>query len=440
MADQAEALPPGMATVPAALTPARLRECQHCGQLQVLPPMPPASRAVCLRCDAVLRHTHHDPIGVPLALNITALVLFFIATSSVLLTVSRAGQTHLADLFTGPVGLEQSGWWELSAVVVFTTFAAPLAKVLAMIAVLVGVQLREPPGELRGLFAWVERLRPWSMIEVYLLAVFVAFVRLGALAHIELGPALYALAALMLTMVAADATLDSEAVWEALDRRHSQTVRPVRQGWQPGMQRRLGCDTCRFVTRTIPGEHCPRCGFRLHIRKPNSIARTWALGLAALLLYIPANVYPVLTFTKFGSGQPNTILGGVRELLEAGMWPLAALVFFASVVVPGIKVAGLTLLLLMTQSGSRRRLRDRTRLYRIIDHIGRWSMIDIFIGSILVALLQFGAIVTVVPGPGAIAFAAVVILTMLAANTFDPRLMWDSAGARARNFITDFDA
>jgi paraquat-inducible protein A len=442
MAVQAQAPPQdaGAATVPAALTPARLRECQHCGQLQVLPPMPPAARAVCRRCDAVLRHTHHDPIGVPLALNMTALILFLVATSNVLLTVSRAGQTHLADLFTGPVGLEQTGWWELSAVVVFTTFAAPLAKVLAMIAVLLGVRLRYPPGELRNLFAWVEHLRSWSMIEVYLLAVFVAYVRLGALAHIELGPALYALAGLMLTMVAADATLDSEAVWEALDRRHTQFTPPVRFGWQPGAPRRLGCDTCRFVTRTVPGERCPRCGFTLRARKPNSVARTWALGIAALILYIPANAFPVLTFTQLGAGRPSTILGGVRDLLEAGMWPLAALVFFASVVVPGLKVIGLTVMLLMTRAGSRRRLRDRTRLYRFIDHIGRWSMIDIFMGSILVALLQFGAIVTVVPGPGALAFAGVVILTMLAAQTFDPRLMWDSAGAQARDFAADFTA
>jgi paraquat-inducible protein A len=442
MAVQAQALPQRASamTAPAVLTPARLRECQHCAQLQVLPPMPPATRAVCLRCETVLRHTHHDPIGIPLALNVTALVLFLIATTNVLLTVSRGGQTHLADLFTGPVGLEQSGWWELSAVVVFTTFAAPLAKVLAMIAVLLGVQLRRPPHVLRRLFAWVQHLRPWSMIEVYLLAVFVAYVRLGALAHIELGPALYALAALILTMVAADAMLDAEAVWEALDLRHSRTVRPVRYGWQSGTPRRLGCDTCHFVTRTVPGERCPRCGFALRARKPNSIARTWALGFAALILYIPANAYPVLTFTEFGSGQPSTILGGVRDLLEAGMWPLAALVFFASVVVPGLKVAGLTLLLLTTRAGSRRRLRDRTRLYRFIDQIGRWSMIDIFMGSILVALLQFGSIVSVVPGPGALAFAAVVILTMLAAQTFDPRLMWDAAGVQARGSQVDFEA
>jgi len=433
MAVLTQPLPQGAnaATEQAVLSPARLRECQHCGQLQVLPPMPPAARAVCLRCGAVLRHTHHDPIGVPLALNLTALVLFVIATSSVLLTVTRAGQTRVADLFTGPIGLEQTGWWELSAVVLFTTLAAPLAKVIAMIAVLRGVQLRHPPRRLRSLFAWVEHFRPWSMIEVYLLAVFVAYVRIGEYSRIELGPAVYALAALIPTMVAAEATLDAEAVWEALDRRHVQTAWPVRHGWLPGTPRRLGCDTCHFVTRTVPGEQCPRCGFRLRVRKPNSVARTWALGIAAVILYIPANTYPVLTATQLGDSQPSTILAGVRELLEEGMWPLAALVFFASVVVPGLKVLGLALLLLTTRAGSRWRLRERTRLYRFIENIGRWSMIDIFMGSILVALLQFGKIVTVVPGPGALAFAAVVILTMLAAQAFDPRLMWDAARARA---------
>jgi paraquat-inducible protein A len=166
----------------------------------------------------------------------------------------------------------------------------------------------------------------------------------------------------------------------------------------------------------------------LHLRKPNSVARTWALVLAAVVLYVPANYYPVLTVVQLGAGQPSTILGGIRELISARMYPLAALVFFASILVPALKLVGLTFMLIMTQTGSMAWLRDRTRLYRIVAFIGRWSMIDIFMESLLGALVVFGSVITIQPGIGAIAFCGVVILTMFAAETFDPRLMWDAAG------------
>ena len=408
-----------------AVTPARLCECHDCTQLQVVPRLPPGARAVCLRCDAVLRHAHGDPLGLPLALNVAALIMFFIAGASTLMVVSRMGQSRVADLFSGPIGLENSGMWELSAVILFTTFAAPLGKLLATTTVLLGAHLDDPPPWLRGWFFWANRLRPWSMIEVYLLGVFVAFTRLGTEVNIELGPALYALAALMVVMIAADYCLDREAVWDALGGRRP--LAPEHMSARRPDARRMGCPVCRFVTRTVPGMRCPRCGFPLHARRPNAIVRTWAFGIAALILYVPANTYPVLTLTTLGASTPSTIIGGVRELLDAGMWPLAALVFFASIVVPVIKVVGLAFLLISTQTGSRRWLRDRTRLYRVIDGIGRWSMIDIFVGSLLVAVLQFGELASVLPGPGAIAFASVVVLTMLAAQSFDPRLMWDAA-------------
>ena len=260
-----------------------------------------------------------------------------------------------------------------------------------------------------------------------MLGVFVAYVRLGSMVHIEIGPALYALAGLMLIMVAADAMLDPEAVWEVIGR-HLTTAARADRGRREAALHRLGCDTCAFVVRALPGALCPRCGFALNARKANSVARTWALGITALILYIPANLYPVLTVIQLGSGTPSTILGGVRELLEVGEWPLAALVFFASIVVPVLKIIGLTILLTAIHMRARTWRRDRTRLYRIVDRIGRWSMIDIFMLSILVALLQFGAVVSVHPGLGAVAFVSVVILTMLAARTFDPRLIWDAAG------------
>ncbi|MGC1890870.1 MAG: paraquat-inducible protein A, partial [Stellaceae bacterium] len=162
----------------------------------------------------------------------------------------------------------------------------------------------------------------------------------------------------------------------------------------------------------------------------NSVARTWALVIAAAVLYIPANYYPVLSVVQLGAGQPSTILGGVEELLTARQYPLAALVFFARIAVPMLKLIGLSFMLVTIQIGRLGWLRDRIRLYHIVRFICRWSMIDIFMESLLGALVAFGSVITIEPGAGALAFCAVVILTMFAAETFDPRLMWDAAAER----------
>jgi paraquat-inducible protein A len=172
---------------------------------------------------------------------------------------------------------------------------------------------------------------------------------------------------------------------------------------------------------------CPRCGTSLHPRKPNSLSRTSALVLTAAILYVPANVYPVMTVVSFGKGSPDTILSGIKEFIHAGMWPLALLVFFASITVPVLKLIGLSFLILSVRRKSRWRLRDRTVLYRIIEAVGRWSMIDVFMISILVALVKLGSIATIEPGVGATSFAGVVVVTMIASICFDPRLMWDAA-------------
>ena len=155
------------------------------------------------------------------------------------------------------------------------------------------------------------------------------------------------------------------------------------------------------------------------------MARAWALTLAAFILYIPANTLPIMTVVSMGHGEPDTILSGVRVLIAGGLWPLALLVFFASIVVPVLKLVALTYLLVSVRRKSRWRPRDRTVLYRITEAVGRWSMIDVFMISILVALVKLGAIATIEPGAGALAFAAVVVVTMFAAMSFDPRLIWD---------------
>ena len=173
---------------------------------------------------------------------------------------------------------------------------------------------------------------------------------------------------------------------------------------------------------------CPRCGATMHLRKQDSIARTWAFLITSIILYIPANVYPIMTVTILGKGEPDTIGSGVVALLDGGMWPLALIVFIASIFVPLLKMLGLTVLLLSVKYKWRWRPIQRTVMYRIIELIGRWSMVDVFMISILVAVVAFGHLAEVYAGVGARAFALVVVFTIFAAKSFDPRLIWDSLG------------
>lgn len=189
------------------------------------------------------------------------------------------------------------------------------------------------------------------------------------------------------------------------------------------------CHTCGLVSHPpAVDQHalCPRCGTALHLRKQDSIARTWALMIAAYIMLIPANVLPIMeTGSLFGS-QRDTILSGVIYLWSSGSWPLALVVFFASIVVPLAKLAALTYLVFTIQRRHPHRARERTRLYRMLKFVGRWSMLDIYVVTLLASLVQLQSIATIKAAPGAIAFGAVVVLTMFASMTFDPRLIWDN--------------
>ena len=191
----------------------------------------------------------------------------------------------------------------------------------------------------------------------------------------------------------------------------------------------ISCHSCHLLVRA--GEyhrerpHCPRCHARLYSRKKDSLSRTWALLIAATILYVPANIYPILTLVSFGKRSSETIISGILQLVHTGQWVIALVVFIASVFVPIFKIAALFFLALSVQLKIHWKPEQRTRLYRFVEAIGRWSMIDVFMISILAALVKLKALATVEAEVGALAFAAVVILTMLAAMTFDPRLIWD---------------
>ena len=407
---------------------ASLRECHGCGLVQFIPVMGRDAQALCRRCGVTLRRTRPNSSNRALALTVTSLVLYVVAITAPFLTVDLLGKHQQSTMLTLPAAFVADGAWELGLVVLITAIIMPAAKIIVMLLVLVGLRVQHPPHSLPRIFRYYERIGPWAMVEVFLLGTFVAFTRLGAIARVETGVALYALGGLMLTMVLADAVLDADTVWERMEALH--LVPPPEQDQRTGPL--LGCDDCSRVNHAPAGAACSRCGSILRLRKPDSLQRTWALLGAAAILYIPANVFPVMTVIQLGQGAPSTILGGAQELLVAGMWPLALLVFVASIIVPVLKLVSLILMLVQTRLGSDWRLRDRTRLYRVVELIGRWSMVDVFMLATLVGLVRDGRIANITPGLGAVCFAAVVVLTMFASQSFDPRLMWDAAGKSAQ--------
>jgi paraquat-inducible protein A len=200
----------------------------------------------------------------------------------------------------------------------------------------------------------------------------------------------------------------------------------------------LSCPACELVSRP-PREaaddflsataRCPRCGAGIHPRKPDSIGRTWAFLLAAYVLYIPANALPIMDTSSLFDAQQDTILSGVVYLWTTGSWVTALIVFIASIVTPLLKLFTLSGLVISVQRKSAWQPHRRAQLYRVVSLVGRWSMLDIFVVTVLVALVQLQSIAVITAGPGALAFGAVVVLTMFAALSFDPRLIWDAARA-----------
>jgi paraquat-inducible protein A len=364
----------------------------------------------------------------PLALAVATLLLFLPTIIAPLMVVSSYGARRESWLFSSASALWHDGFPSLALVVCLFSIALPCLYLALLIWVLGSLQYQRshPVGRsdpyfvkdrtLGTAFRWAKYLRPWVMIEVYLVGGFVAYSRIGVVATADVEVGGWCLLATSLLLLVTLIELDERTVWEML--------KPLPAAAGPGT---VGCTVCDLIVPADPHHRrCPRCNAALHPRKPRSIERTAALVAAGYILYIPANALPVLTTVRFGREEHNTIISGVLELISNDLWPLAVIVFVASIVLPLLKLFGLTWMLLATEHRSSRFLVGRTRLYRAIDSVGRWSNIDVFAVSVLVALLQFGALTGVHAGNGLIAFAAVVILTMIATTVFDIRLMWDA--------------
>lgn len=398
-----------------------LRECPDCGLFQYVPVVAHGEVAECVRCDGTLRRRSLQGVILPLVCVGVASVLFAMSLSFPIMSLHVLGRFASATVFTGPIRLVDYGTWELSVLMVATLMVVPTVKLVVMLAALLAATTNFRSRRLAWAFGWLEHITPWSMVEVFLVGAGVAYTRLHAIADVHVEPALVVAGAFVLVVAAADAVMDREAVWQSIG---GTIDLAARSGSSVPL---IGCDVCGLVLRSEPTEHCPRCAHSLAHRKPNSIVRVWACVLGAAILYVPANVLPVMTIVRGGRGAAHTIMGGVMELGENHLWGLAVLVFVASVAVPILKLGILTSILVLTGRGSPLYLRWRTRMFKVVRAVGRWSMIDVFMVTIFVGLLHMGPLSNVSPDNGSLAFAAVVVLTMIATEALDPRLMWDAA-------------
>lgn len=396
--------------------------CHECDHLHHYEAIPVGARANCQFCGNLLYRHVADSVDKTLALYLTALILFFIANAFPFLSLELGGRQVDNVLISSGWAMYQYGMGELGLLIFFTSILFPLTVIVGMLYLLMAIKLQKFPPLAGLVYRTVTALMPWSLVGVFLLGTLIAIVKLQDIANVIFGPAMFALSFLLLVFTSARASFDPALLWKLSKVQSKDAIAELNDD-----SVLVNCHACGYLSdEAHTHSRCPRCAATLHHRKNNSLERTWALLFSSAVLFIPANLYPVMTLIRFGLGEPSTILGGVMKLIEGGMWGLAMIVFIASIVVPVLKLGILAYLCLSVQMRSTWRPRDRTMLYRVTEVVGAWSMVDIYLVGLLSALVSLGTLSTVRPGIGAIYFAAVVIITMFAAQSFDPRLIWDN--------------
>jgi paraquat-inducible protein A len=398
-----------------------LISCHDCGVLHRRRPVRPREKARCVRCRSVLYRGIHSDASRMAAIVLAALIAYVIAQCYPIVELEVNGNVSRATLLGSILVLWQGHMPLVAAAVFLFTILLPAIELLALLHVTLALALGHKPKSFNLLLYAVYLARRWGMTEVLMIGILITIVKMTSLATVVLEPGLFAFAALTL-MLAIVVSFDPKILWNLGDALTPQPDVPP-----PVAQAALSCHVCGLVSAGSGAahQHCPRCHAHLHHRHPYSLGRTWALLIAAAILYIPANLLPVMyTHSLFGK-EDDTIISGILFFWDSGSPALAVIIFVASILVPLLKLAALSLLAWTAQRRSRWRPLQRTVLYRMVEFVGRWSMLDIFVITLTVALVRFQSLATITAGPGALAFCAVVVLTMLASMQFDPRLIWD---------------
>ncbi|ETI62391.1 paraquat-inducible protein A [Marinomonas profundimaris] len=404
--------------------------CDECDSLHRIPPLKSGERFKCARCGHVLINVHAYVKGRIFSAGCSSLFMLVFALIFPFLGFSSNGAERSITLFTVVSVLINQDYLLLSAVISLALFVFPVAYLLAVVLLVWSFRHRYIRRSImRYLIRWVIAIQPWLMVDVFLVGILVALVKMDSLADIELGLSFWAFCAYVLLLLKTVSLVDRRWLWNQIEGQGPDYLlieRTDSDVFESAQQHGLiGCHFCG-ATLHHSARHCSRCGHSIHSRRPHSLTGTIAFLIASVIMFVPANVFPIMQTTFLGGSEPSTIMGGVLLLWSLESYPVALVIFMASVVIPLVKILSLSWLCWQCYYPTERKTLQKIRLYRITELVGRWSMIDIFVVAVLTGLVQMGELMSILPGPAVLSFMSVIILTMLAAMTFDPRLLWDS--------------
>ncbi len=394
---------------------------------------------VCPRCAFKLHRYKHNALQKTLALSLTGLLLYLPAITLPLLTLDILGTNSSTSIFLSTLSMFNQGQYFPGLIVILTGVVFPLLTLSFLFLVSLGLTLNWQYSWMPFLLRKYQHLTEWAMTDVYLVAVLITIIKMSHMAKMDFNTGFFCFIGLVTTTIAAQTAIDHKLFWSLLETKHPThpETRPStpEQSWPDLPADYILCHSCHKI---LPPEDsckpikkaCPRCGEKKHRRKNNSINHTWALVITALLLTFPANLLPIMEVEYFGIPEQSTIMDGIIYFFKDGSYGIGIVILTASILVPLFKIIGLLLILLSIHFQWQGWLKHKSIMFRFIEFIGRWSMLDIFVIALLCALVKFGFLSTINTAPAALYFTGVVLSTMFAAINFDPRLLWDAAQER----------
>lgn len=395
--------------------------CQDCDLLVSVPLKTTPGKILCPRCGYQFLSNHTDSLNRLISFAMSALIFFLLSLSFPFMSYDAGGSERTISLVHSVTTLISLDYLFLAGLIATVVLLLPALFLCGLLYVLLPLKFGKQSAYSPMVLKISLEILPWSMVEIFLLSVLVSIMKLITSADIGLGLSFYAFALFSVFLTATILLLNVHQIWGWL-----LTPEYLNTGLQGGGldQQLTACHVCHCSV-PLSQSCCQRCGSTVSARKPYSIQRTWAFLFIAILLYVPANILPIMQTRVFGKDELNTILGGIQVLWNNGSYPIAVIIFIASIMVPIAKMLALIWLNFSVMFHNPERLQEKALLYRVTEFVGRWSMLDVFVVAILTSLIHQGKILAVYPGPAIIAFSGVVIFSLLAAMNFDPRLLWD---------------